>query len=225
MLTRRNALTVVGAYALATSVASLPAIAEAHPDAELLALGERFFELEKASCEADRLRDEAECAARKEYPERPCIMQRVRRQSFEPGVPEYTWMERWGSLKQRSLDQFYGEQLERLTDPNKAKFRAEVEQERDEQQTKLNAYEATCRAIDDRYDVPALESAFEAAAEAQEAAFNTFVDCRATTFDGLAIKLRAVDMYKRYRDEDREYLPDQIMVSVLDDIDRQGVAA
>ena len=155
MLTRRETLSVVGASALATSCTALPAIAGKHPDAELLVLGERFFETELAGCELDRLRDEVECAVQAEYPERPSIYQQVRTESSKPDVPDCVRMKRWGSLTQRSLNQFYGGILERLDGPRWAERRVELEKERDEQQRKLDAYEATCRAIDERHNVPA----------------------------------------------------------------------
>lgn len=63
-LTRRNALTVVGATALAT--VALPAIAETHPDAELLALGETFLELEQIACDLGGHLSEVRVTVRRE---------------------------------------------------------------------------------------------------------------------------------------------------------------
>ena len=213
---------------LATTFAALPvADARSVGDGGLLALGDEFFELEAAGREADRIRGEAECAAEKEFPERPSIYQQVRTESFEPGVPDHVRMERWGSLKQRSLDHFYGQQLDHLTGPRWAEVRSRVERERDGHQAQLDAYEAECRAIDERHNVPALERAFSAAEKKTDAAFDAFLACPATTFDGLAVKLRAADMYRQFRDLNNEDLwwPDLLLASVMNDIGRQGGAA
>jgi hypothetical protein len=201
-ISRRHSLALIGqasAIVAAASVASLPVSASDNPDAELLALFDRYAEAETAWMAAGTPRDEAEYAARQEYPDYPDII-----------ADHFPHGERF-LMSAEQIDRRHAKLL--LDDRIDA---AGTERLRQQRHAALTAYLSKCRAIDLAHGVDELKAQEDLADEIMMGIFDQIIETPALTFAGLAAKLRLANVYEEFT-SGAAGLAQYLLTSALDD--------
>ena len=204
-----------GAVALSIPVAAVALRAELDPDAALLALIDEHGRLETVLCDAIRAREDAEFAARDEFPERPPIL--MQRQSYlsTDGVSHVTHVTKTREMIEstRALDV-------RLDWHNRPAWRARYEDEI----AALDAHEADCARVEAWHGVPRLEAAERAVAQKVTETLRRIYAMPARTPQGVLRKLLLADEYEEFRetagDDRNHYAAPRLVSSAITDLEQ-----
>lgn len=137
--TRRTVLAgMAGAGLTVPALTTLPAAARGKPDAELFRVVREFDTAKAAWMQADEHEETLGVLARKEYPERPPLLLKIITNPVN------------GTQTSRPL---YREEISEWCSSDEGE--EDLRQQRLEE---LDAYEAKCRVVDTRFDVPEAEA-------------------------------------------------------------------
>ena len=188
-LTRRAALTGTAAGAAAIVAGAAPALADLDQDrAEWLALWQDFLKQNPLACEAVNRKEKAEWPARDHYPVPPKILHmRVSGQLVlnNRGKPM--------AASRQDIEDHAAAMLRHWGD--NPKDGDGVRRGIEKRLAALDAYQAECRAVDERFGVPALQAAEDAAQARLEATIDEITERPATSIVGIAVKLAMARYY------------------------------